>query len=49
MNKFTRQSTTTGADVWYILINIFTFGSLYFMKIVIKKAIVEAHNSMENK
>ena len=49
MNKFQRQSTTTGADVWYILANIATFGALYFAKIVIKKAIVEAHNSMENK
>lgn len=45
--QFKKQSTTTGADVWYILANIATFGSLYFMKIVIKKAIVEAHNSTE--
>ncbi len=49
MNKFQKQSTSTGADVWYILGNIATLGAWYFLKIVIKKAIVEAHNSMENK
>jgi hypothetical protein len=47
--KFQKQSTTTGADVWYILGNIATLGAWYFLKIVIKKAIVEAHNSMEQK
>lgn len=45
--EFKKQSTSVGADVWYILANIVTFGSLYFLKIVIKKAIVEAHNSTE--
>lgn len=40
-----KQSNTPGEQVWYILLNIVTFGSLYFMKIVIKKALVEAHNS----
>ena len=33
---------TPGENFWYYFINIFTFGSLYFIKIVIKRAIQEA-------
>lgn len=33
---------TAGENAWYYIINILTFGSLYFMKIVIKRAIQEA-------
>ena len=47
--QFKKQSTSTGADVWYIIGNMATLGAWYFLKIVIKKAIVEAHNSMEGK
>jgi hypothetical protein len=44
-----KQELTPIEYVWYILINIFTFGSFYFIKILIKKAIVDAHNSQLNK
>lgn len=40
-----KQELTPVEYVWYIILNLFTFGSLYFAKIVIKKAIVDAHNS----
>lgn len=29
------------AYIWYYLINILTFGSLYFIKISVKKALTE--------
>jgi hypothetical protein len=34
--------TTPGENVWYYVINIFTFGSLYFIKTAVKKALSEA-------
>lgn len=32
---------TTGENAWYYIINILSLGSLYFLKIVIKRAIQE--------
>ncbi len=40
-----KYSTTSGEQTWYIIANICTFGIYYFMKIMVKKAIVEALNS----
>lgn len=37
----------SGAYVWYIIINILTFGMFYFTKITIMKAIIDANNSIE--
>ena len=42
-----KYKTSTGADVWYILGNIFTLGAWYFLRIIITKAIVEAMNSKD--
>lgn len=33
---------TPGENVWYYLINIFTFGMLYFFKTAVKKALSES-------
>ncbi|HET7060036.1 MAG TPA: hypothetical protein VFH99_01815 [Candidatus Saccharimonadales bacterium] len=30
-----------GATFWYYFINIFTFASLYFIKVAVKKALTE--------
>ena len=32
---------SVGAYIWYYLINIISFGSLYFIKTAVKKALVE--------
>ena len=32
---------TGGENVWYYIINIFTWGSLYFIKTAVKKALSE--------
>jgi hypothetical protein len=32
---------TPGASFWYYAVNIFTFGSLYFIKTAVKKALSE--------
>lgn len=37
-----KNQPTSGENAWYYIINIFTFGSLYFAKITIKRAIQEA-------
>jgi hypothetical protein len=37
-----KNQPTAGENFWYYFINIFSFGSLYFIKIVIKRAIQEA-------
>lgn len=36
-----KYKMTSGATVWYYFINIFTFASLYFVKIAVKKALSE--------
>lgn len=36
-----RYEMSGGATFWYYFINIFTLGSLYFMKIATKKALTE--------
>ena len=38
----TRKQLPSGAMVWYVVFNIFTFGSLYFLKIAIMKAIIDS-------
>lgn len=32
---------TSGETMWYYIINIFTFASLYFVKTAVKKALTE--------
>ncbi|MDB5183442.1 MAG: hypothetical protein JWO07_123 [Candidatus Saccharibacteria bacterium] len=38
-----KNQPTSGENAWYYIVNIFTLGSLYFAKIVIKRAIQEAN------
>lgn len=37
-----RYVNTPGENVWYYVINIFTFCSLYFVKVAVKKALSES-------
>ncbi len=36
-----QQEMTGGEKFWYYLVNIFTFGTLYFVKTAVKKALSE--------
>jgi hypothetical protein len=38
---------TGGATFWYYLINIFSFASLYFIKIAVMKAFVDINASRD--
>jgi len=35
---------TPGEQLWYYVVNIFTFASLYFVKTAVKKALSEIEN-----
>jgi hypothetical protein len=37
----------TGESAWYYIMNIFWLGLLYFLKIVIKRAIIESENQRD--
>lgn len=38
-----KRDISPGAAIWYVLLNILTLGAPYFLKIVIMKAIIDAH------
>lgn len=40
-----KKQLSFGATFWYVVINIATLGSFYFIKITIMKAIIDAHNA----
>ena len=42
-----RRRLPDGAMVWYVVINIFTLGLFYFLKITIMKAIIDTLNARD--
>lgn len=44
----TRNRLPDGAYVWYIIINILTWGLFYFLKVAIMKAIIDSREDKEN-
>lgn len=41
MANKTQYKMTPISYIWYYLINIITFGTLYFVKVAVKKALTE--------
>lgn len=39
-----KYKITPGETMWYYIINIFTFASLYFVKTAVKKALSEGED-----
>lgn len=36
-----KYKMTSGENLWYYVVNIFSFASLYFIKVAVKKALSE--------
>lgn len=39
-----KYKMTAGENLWYYIVNIFTFATLYFIKTAVKKALSEAQD-----